>query len=162
MKRICKFTAVLAVALAGSAMMLAQGTNDAFVGTWKLNLAKSKFTGVRAPKSTTRTIERQGKGTKITYEGVAADGSPIAFTVTTNLDGKPAPISGSGVGGGADMAAIKHIDSHTETSITTKHGKVVAHLRTVVSRDGNVTTQTVRGTDSHGKPYSEVMVWDKQ
>lgn len=161
MKRIFVIIAAVVVSLAVSGLTLAQGT-DPRVGTWKLNLAKSQFTGTPAPKSTTRTVEAQGNGYKITYNGVAADGSPIAFTITSNFDGKPVPISGTGAASGADMAAIKSIDSHTETSTTTKAGKVVAHLRTVISKDGKVATQTVKGTDANGKPYTDVRVWDKQ
>ena len=160
MKRTLAIVTVV-VSLAVSGLILAQGT-DPRVGTWKLNLAKSTFTSGPAPKSTTRTVEAQGNGYKITYNGVAADGSPIAFTIASNFDGKAVPISGTGVAGGADMAAIKSIDSHTETSTTTKAGKLVNHLRSVVSKDGKVLTQTVRGTDANGKPYTDVRVWDKQ
>ncbi|HTR47082.1 MAG TPA: hypothetical protein VMM16_06850 [Verrucomicrobiae bacterium] len=161
MKRILAIVAVVVVSLAVSSLMLAQDT-DPRVGTWKLNLSKSNFAGMPAPKSETRTIEAQGNGYKVTYDGVAADGSPIAFTFTTNFDGKPVPFSGTGVAGGADMVAVKRIDSHTEASTTTKAGKVVATIRSVVSKDGKVTTQTRRTTDAKGQPITQVLVWDKQ
>jgi hypothetical protein len=149
------------VSLAVSGLALAQDT-DPRVGTWNLNLAKSRFNNRAAPKSESRTVEAQGKGYKVTYVGVAADGSAIAFTFTTNLDGKPVPFSGTGVAGGADMVAVKRVDSHTETSITTKAGQVVATIRTVVSKDGRVTTQTRKEVNEKGQGFAQILVWDKQ
>lgn len=162
MKRTFLSVAVVMVSLAVSGLMLAQNTADPRVGTWKLNLAKSNFAGMPAPKSETRIIEAQGNGEKITFNGIAADGSPIAFSITANLDGKPAPVVGTGVPGGADMAAPKRIDLYTLTSTSTKAGKVVSRDRYVVSKDGQVTTQTRKTTDSKGQPITEVLVWDKQ
>jgi len=55
----------------------------------KLNLTKSKYNTAQPPKSETETAEAQGDGsTKLSYEGVAADGSPFAFSFATNYDGK--------------------------------------------------------------------------
>lgn len=159
MKRIFTIIAVVVVALAGAGVMLAQATANPFVGTWKLNLAKSKFTGA-PPKSETRTVEAQGNGLKVTYEGIAADGSAIAFSFTTNLDGKPVPFVGTVAG--ADMFAVKRIDSNTYTGTATKAGKEVGTTRTVVSKDGKVTTITTKATDANGQPISDVAVWDKQ
>jgi hypothetical protein len=124
MKRILVVVAVVVLCFALSGLTLAQNSADPRVGTWKLNLAKSNFVGMPAPKSLTRTIEAHGQGEKITYKGVAPDGSPIAFSITTNLDGKPVPFVGTGVAGGADTDAPKRIDSHTVTTTTTKAGKV--------------------------------------
>ena len=75
MKRLFTIMAVFIVALAGAGLLLAQGT-DPFVGTWKLNLAKSKFTNTTTPKSETRTIEAQGGGRGFSTEGIASDGNP--------------------------------------------------------------------------------------
>jgi len=162
MKRVLTIVAVVVVALAGSGLMLAQNAADPRVGTWKLNLAKSNFAGMPAPKSEMRTVEAQGNGEKVTFNGVAADGSPIAFSVTAKLDGTPAPLVGTGAAGGADMSAPKRIDPYTLTSTTTKAGKVVATERFVVSKDGRVTTQTRKTTDAKGQPITQVIVWDKQ
>ncbi len=162
MKRILKLIAVFVLALTLPSLMPAQDT-DPRVGTWKLNLAKSRFAGRPAPKIETRTVEAQGTGYKITYDGVAADGSRIAFTFTTNFDGKPVPFVGTGVAGGADTVTVKRIDSYTETSTTTKQGKVVSRVRVVVSRNGKVATQTRRETDANGRTtVTEILVWDKQ
>ena len=55
---------------------------DSNVGTWKLNLDKSKYSPGPAPKSATLTIEAQDGGIKYTSHGENAQGSPthIEFT----------------------------------------------------------------------------------
>jgi hypothetical protein len=161
MERIFLIIAVVVLGLAGSALMLAQGP-DPFVGTWKLNLAKSKYTGAAAPKSDTLTFEAQGNGLRLTRDGIAADGSRIAYSFATSLDGKPVPVSGSGTPGGADMEAVKRINSNTTTATYTKAGKVVATTRNVVSKDGKVMTITVKATNATGQPVNTVAVYDKQ
>ena len=159
MKRILVLVAAVALSLVASGTLLAQ--NDAFVGTWKLNVAKSKFTGTPAPKSETRTVVAQGNGLKVTYDGIAADGSPISYGLTTNLDGKDSAFSGTGPFG-TDTVAVTRVDANTITSIAKKAGKTALTTRTVLSKDGKVTTQTVKGTNEQGQPISYTTVWDKQ
>jgi hypothetical protein len=159
MKRILTLVPVLALSLLASGALLAQ--ESPFVGTWKLNLAKSKFTGTPAPKSETRTVVAQGDGEKVTYEGIAADGSPVSYSITTNLDGKDAPFSG-GQPFGADTVAAKRVDANTITSTAKKAGKTIFTAKGVVSKDGKVLTQTTKGTNGKGEPISVTAVWDKQ
>src|SRR5581483_4362000 len=106
MKRVLVALTVVALSLVASGVVLAQ--SDSAVGTWKLNPAKSKSSPAGLiPKSGTRTVTAQGDGAKYSYEGVGADGSRIAFTFTTNYDGKDSPIAGTGFPNGADTIAVK-------------------------------------------------------
>ena len=161
MKRILVLATVVTLCLVGSGLMLAQST-DPFVGTWKMNVAKSKFTGTPALQSETLTIEAQGNAEKVSVEGIAGDGSRIAYSYTSNLDGKPALVSGSGVPNGADMYVVKRIDPNTRTVASMKAGKVVRTQRSVVSKDGKVLTLNNKGTGTDGQPTSTTTVWDKQ
>ena len=52
---------------AGFAVLSAQGV-DPRVGSWQLNVAKSKFNPGPPPKSQTLKIEAAGKGEKVTSE----------------------------------------------------------------------------------------------
>jgi hypothetical protein len=159
MKRIMALTTVVITSLAASAVLLAQ--DDPFVGTWKFNAAKSKFTGIQPPKSETRTIVMQGGVETVTYEGIAANGSPISWSYTSSLDGKDVPISG-GQPLGADTVAVKRVDANTRTSINKKAGKTLYTATSVVSKDGKVITITAKGMNGEGQPLSYTMVWDKQ
>jgi hypothetical protein len=69
-KRTYVLAAFFAV-LAGAAFAQAA---DSKVGTWKLNVAKSKYSPGPAPKSGTSRIEAAGAGTKVTVDQVLADG----------------------------------------------------------------------------------------
>ena len=100
--------------------LLAQ--NDPWVGTWKLNVAKSRYTGTPAPKSETRTVVAQGDGYQVTYEGIAADGGRISYSLTSNLDGKDSQISGTAPLG-ADTIATKRVDAYTITAVVKKAGR---------------------------------------
>jgi len=159
MKRTPKLLPIALFVMLSSGLLLAQ--ESPFVGAWKLNPAKSKFAGMPAPKSETRTVTAQGNGLKVSFDGVAADGSKFSYGYTTNLDGKAA-ITGSGVPGGADAYASKRVDTNTYATTWLKGGKEVGTTRTVVSKDGKATTITFKLTDAGGKPISALTVFDKQ
>ena len=102
MKRLLTVLTIAVLAMLASSMLLAQ--ESPFVGTWKLNLAKSRFTDTVAPKNETRTVTAQGNGLGFSFEGVAADGSHISWSYTSKLDGKAAPVNGSGIPSGVDCS----------------------------------------------------------
>ena len=69
---------------------------DNTIGTWKLNVAKSKYTPAPMPiKSLTTTREAMEGGAKATTTGVQADGTPINSTVTVKYDGKDTKVTGA-------------------------------------------------------------------
>ena len=75
------FTAVCAVALSVSSTAQAP---DPFVGTWKLDVAKSTYKPGPAPKSLTVAIDAAGKAFKVAVDGVAGDGTPIKLGYTSH------------------------------------------------------------------------------
>jgi hypothetical protein len=161
MKRILVIIGVVGLAVLVSGVLLAQ--SNPFVGTWKMDAAKSKYTPGPAPRSQTATMEAQGNGIKASNEGTGADGSHIAWSFTANYDGKDNPISGTtGVLNGADTVAIKRINANTTENTFKKSGKVVLTGRDVVSKDGKVRTITAKGTDANGHPMSRTIVYEKQ
>jgi hypothetical protein len=160
MKRILLLLAVLALSAAVSGPLMAQ-TNP-FAGTWKLNTAKSKFTGVPMPKNLTREVVAQDGGTKFSYKGIAGDGKTIDYSFVTNYDGKDSAIAGSGAPGGADAIAVKRVGSNKAEAISKKGGTEIGKASADVSKDGKVTTVKSSGKTSDGKDYSTVSVYDKQ
>jgi len=159
MKRIFVLAFALALSLVASGVLLAD--NDPFVGTWKLNLAKSKYVGQPTPKSLTKSVVAVGDGEKVSYDGIAADGSPISYGYTGNFDGKDAPISGK-QSFGADTTALTRVDANTQTSVSKKAGKTLFTTKAMVSKDGKVLTQVTKGMNGAGQPISVTTVWDKQ
>ena len=159
MKRILVLASAVVLSLVASGVSLAQ--ENPFVGTWKLDVAKSKYSGEKPPQSATRTVVAQGDGLKVTNQGVSADGNPTGYSYTTNLDGKDSPISGTGPNG-ADTAAVTRVDANTVTVIVKKAGKTLDTVRTVVSKDGKVTTITGKGMNAQGQPIGFTAVYEKQ
>jgi len=132
---------------------------DLRIGTWELNVAKSKFSPGPPPKSLTLKFEAAGKGIKVTTNGMNAEGQSTHTEYTANYDGKDYPITGSPV---ADTISLKRIDARTVRRTDKKSGKVVQTLTSKVSSDAKLLTVTVKGTDPTGKPVSNVLVWEKQ
>lgn len=137
---------------------LAQPANPG-MGSWKLNVEKSKFSPGPAPKSLNIKFEPAGAGVKVTTDGVNADGSKGASEYTANYDGKDVPIKGTP---NADMVSLVRKDANTTVRTDKKDGKVVATLTRVVAKDGKSFTVAVKGTTPKGEPVNNMLVWDKQ
>ena len=97
--------ALIVVGFAGLEL-LAQAT-DPLVGTWELNLAKSKFAYGPVPKSSTRTFVQDGDWLKFTNRGIDADGKPYLIQFTARYDGKDYPVTGDPT---MDTTSWKRID----------------------------------------------------
>ena len=157
MKRLLAFAAITILACAAATTLLAQNT---LVGTWKLNIAKSKFDMNPAPKSVTRTVESQGDKFKYTFEGVAADGSSVNYTFTVSYDGKDYPITGSGAPAGADTITIKRVTPSSYASVLKKAGQPVLTTTAKVSKDGKITTLTQNPVSGTGP--TNTLIFEKQ
>src|SRR6516164_5780691 len=138
--------AILLLSVAGP--LIAQ--SDAFLGTWKLNVQKSKFQASPPSKSETRVVTTGPMGMHVSVDRVDAEGNAQQFEYTTNLDGKNYPIVGQGPYG-ADSIAANLTSPNTIQSTLSKGGRVVAAAVTIVSNDGRVLTITTKGTDTQGK-----------
>lgn len=148
-----------AVAFAASmSSVLAQSKNPG-MGTWKLNVEKSKFSPGPAPKSLTAKFEPVGEGVKLTTEGAGADGKPNATEYTANYDGKDNPLKGSPV---ADTVSLRRIDALTTERTDKKAGKVVQTLTRVIAKDGKTSTVAVKGMSPKGEPVNNMLVFEKQ
>jgi hypothetical protein len=131
---------------------------DGFMGTWKLNEAKSKI-GPGAPKNSTVVYEAAGDSVKITIDGADGTGKPIHSEWTGKFDGKDYQVTGDP---STDMRSLKKVDDHTLTVSQKKDGKVIITGRIVLSADGKTRTVTVSGTDAKGNKVSSTAVYDKQ
>ena len=99
-------------------------SRDPLVGTWKLNVAKSK--GALFKSGTTK-IEAVGAGVKFTVEMVAADGVTSHWSFTANYDGKDNPVTGDSPYG--DTVAVTRIDPRTTQLANKNSGQAHASPR---------------------------------
>jgi len=165
-------TTVLALTLTALvAVEAAQTTDKSYFGTWKLNVAKSKFDPGPGPKEQIRIHEDAGNGAiKITTKGVGAQGNPTSTTYTYKLDGKDYPVTNTGAPpagapapAGPPTISFKAIDAFSVTfTQKSPDGKVVGTGSRTVSKDGKTMTITTKGTNQQGQPTSSSQVWEKQ
>jgi len=131
---------------------------DPFLGTWQLNLTKSKDSPGPLPKSQTNNIQAEGQGLKFTITGVNAAGNPINITLTSVFDGMPHPEGNPYF----DARAVARVDAYTLISSVTKAGKLVGTVTFVVSSDGKTATATSILLDANGRHINEIHVYDKE
>ena len=132
---------------------------DNALGTWKLNLDKSKYDpGPPNVKNTMSTREASEGGVKVTFTGEQSDGTPINRSYTAKYDGKDYPVTGAPW----DGIAIRKVNANTYTTALKKSGKPYSNGRTLISSDGKTMTTTLSGTDAAGKKFHNVLVYDKQ
>lgn len=136
--------------------------DNPFLGTWKLNIAKSNFGSLPAPKSQTRTIAMQGNGVKYSFEGIGTDGTPFAYSFVTYYDGTEAAVTGTGTPGGADSITLRRVNAHKTEGTLHKGGKDIGKVTAEVSKDGKVATVKLKGKAADGKEYGTDVVYDKQ
>jgi len=132
---------------------------DPSLGTWKLNIAKSKFPAtVQAPKEQTLVKRELGADQfELAITGVNADGTPLSAKMTHAQQG------GVVSGLSADIMAVLTTVAPGE-SLTTflQNGKQVQMHHNIVSKDGKTMTQRIKYTDDKGQLVDYVGIWDKQ
>jgi hypothetical protein len=135
----------------------AQAPRELF-GSWKLNLAKSKYSPGPAPKSMTITYRAAGFGMKIVVDVVPAEGAPQHWEMTPAYDGRDHPVTGNP---DADAISIKRISDTAGESRFKKGGKVMALNVRTLSADGKTLTIESTGTTADGKPRHDIAVYEK-
>jgi hypothetical protein len=143
MKKIFGLLILCALALAAA--------DDPFVGTWKLDVAKSKFSPGPAPQSQTVTI---GADNKVEVSGVDGKGQPVNWSYT-------ATTSSATITGMPDSSVMETRHGNT-VDHAWKMGKGTMKGHGVISKDGKTMIYTMRGTDADGKKVSDRGYYDKQ
>jgi hypothetical protein len=134
---------------------------DNALGTWKLNLEKTKSSPAPNPvKILIVTREASDGAVKVTVKGERADGAVINASYTAIYGGVEVPVTGNAP---YDMVLLKQTDADTFTEKRRKAGgSYKTSGITVISDGGKVMTVTVRGTNTDGSPLAAVCVLDKQ
>jgi len=147
----------LAIATAFPKIAIAQ---SALIGTtWKLNLAKSKFSPGPPPRSQTLSYQAEGQGMRGTNEGIDAQGNPTKAVLVIVTDGESYPVTGVP---DFDAASYKQVNDSTVEGTRTKAGRMVQTVTRVLSADGKTLTLTTTGVNANGQQINAVAVYDKQ
>jgi hypothetical protein len=132
---------------------------DPFVGTWKENVAKSKFNSGPPDKSSMVTFTAQENGLKLSADSLDADGKASHAAWAATFDGKDYPVTGVT---DADTIAIKRIDANTFSELFKKAGKELFSARLVISKDGKTITRTTNLKNAKGQDVSNIYILEKQ
>ena len=135
--------------------------NNPLIGTWKLNLEKSKYSPGPAPRSLTLNFVADGANLTNTAEGIDAEGKATKSVFAHVYDGKPHPTTGV-AGGLYDSSTYTRIDANTVNFVRSKDGKTVQTGSIVLSAGGKILTVTTEGTGPNGQPILNVAVYEKQ
>ena len=153
--------AIVAVVFALASTVKAEDDHDkSTVGTWKLNLAKSK-TEAWSPKSQTRVYEDWGCGlSHARFEGTDAQGNPTLVIYVSRYDGKEYPYLLRGAQA-ANTQTLTPVDGRTIAFHVRADGKTTYTGTRTTAADGKSFTLTYK-TNNKGEPSSAVHVYEKQ
>ena len=149
---------ILSIATLSAVPLLAQGGSP-FSGTWRLNLAKSRYTPGPAPRGGVLKVEQAGTTRKSVVETVAPDGSTDRNEYSAPLDGKDHPLKGSG---SADTVSLRQVNATTIERTDKRKGMIVMIHTITLSPDRRTLTVHVKGVTGAGDHVDNLMVWDKQ
>lgn len=150
--------AVLA-ALPGVGIPALNAQADPHIGTWVLDVNKSKYTPGPPPRAQTSIYALEGQNWKVTTKGTGMLGQPTSTEFTMVLDGKDYPVRGNP---DWDAVAVKRVDSHSLEFTRKKGGKVVQTASSVVAKDGKTRTVSTSGVNAKGEKVSTVAVYTRK
>lgn len=127
---------------------------DPVLGTWKLNVAKSKLSASNELKAASRVYTEADGVYTLKQKLTGADGKETSYSVQYS-EGKD--VKEQDPNSPAESVHAKMVSATTWDFDLKKSGKVVGHVHRVVSADGK--TLTVHNTGANG---DETLVFDKQ
>ena len=138
---------------------LVRAQNQMFEGTWKANIAKSKYEPGVAIRSETLRFEPVGDRFKVSLDGENQQG-PYHSEATGTFDGADVPVVATPPRPVTFTYAFRRIDQRTWEMVIKANGKPVLQVRNVVSEDGR-TLRSVATVIGRGVVNQDV-IYEKQ
>lgn len=130
-----------------------------FIGTWKLNTAKSKVVGMALPQEQTSTYTAKGSGYENMAMGKSATGEAIHTMFTYVKDGEEMKATGYPYW---DAIVIKGGMSSKATAQLKRQGKIVGSAKRTLAADGKSFTLVGKATLPDGKKATYNYLYEKQ
>ena len=124
-----------------------------WVGTWRLDLSHSRFSGV-APRGEVRTVTLANNRMSVRSTVTPASGRDMHFNYSVTLDGRFHPLVGNPDG---DSIALRLVDPRKVTIQVRRNGKLAATAATQVSSHRLVMDS--RRFQLSGNPSEDVLVY---
>ena len=131
---------------------------DPFVGTWKLNSAKTKYKTGMPPKEQTVTFSEEGSDLHTMVKGTSSDGQAISMHYTVPTAGG----TGKTIESPYDAVSAKMSSPNERDTSFSKGGKVVYTANAKRSANGKIMTVAVKGTNPSGQTVDGTNFYDKQ
>jgi hypothetical protein len=149
-------TAVLALAVS---FVVASGcfAQNAHMGTWKLNEAKSKVPAGMG-KNSTVTYTEEGNNIRVTIDGTDMNGKAFHSVWVGKWDGKAYPVKNNP---SYNAIGYRVVNDRTNYIQALKDGKIVWSGTITVAKDGKSRVVSIHGTGANGKKFSGKAVYDK-
>jgi hypothetical protein len=132
---------------------------DPMTGSWKLNVALSKFSPGPPLKSGTVRTEIHGNSFKCVLDPVDAQGTARHGEWTAKLDGKDYPAAMTPF---ADAIALTLVNSDTVDAVYKRGGKAILSERLIFSKDRKTLSMIQKEIVSTGQGFANTLVYDKQ
>jgi hypothetical protein len=137
---------------------------DPFLGTWKLNVGKSKPapapTGMAVKEETIVIAEITGRHDVI-VTATQENGSAISARYSHPAKGGTVTYSGQPAGT-SEVVVVNRPNDSTLEFVRTRDRKVVTTNHVTVSANGKTMLVDEKGVDAQGKPVQSLYVLDKQ
>ena len=150
--------AALTAMLLGLAVAVS-AAKDPFVGTWKMNRAKSKYTVGTLPQEQVATISVHRHDMNVKVAAITTEGKKTVVHYSIPYDGGMGKMSETTPA--YDGILGRHIGPNEREISRLKDGKVVFTARSVVSGDGKSMATFSKGVSPTGKPVEAHLVYDK-
>ena len=153
-----------ATLVAGLLVFMVQFTvaqNQLFLGSWKVDVAKSRYQPGPGPKSETLRFEPVGEGFKVSLDGVNEQG-PYHSEGTGKFDGIDVPVVATPARQARFTYAFSRIDDHTWDIVIKVNGERRILVHNVVSDDGKTMRGVSTAVTNQGQTTSQVVIYEKQ
>jgi len=149
--------AALGVMLVAYPLVASAQVPQSYLGTWTMDIAKSKSDPDPLPKSNVVRWEVvPGGGARNVGDVVDAVGKVTHNELVTMFDGKEAELKGAAV---PTTRAYRRIDDRTYEYVQRVNGKVTTTTRSTMAADNKTRTLVTTGVNAAGKPVNTMSVW---
>jgi hypothetical protein len=135
----------------------AASEQDLLLGSWRLDLAKSRYSPGPPPRNETRTYARDAAGVRGTIRRQRDDGRQEVIEYRADFD-REYPVMGTEA---YDTIRLKRIDARTAEAVLSHAGRVFGTARRVISEDGRTLTITFRHEDQ-GRLENNIAIYRKE
>jgi hypothetical protein len=129
-----------------------------FTGNWNANLSKSRLHENHQFKSAKIKFYISDKVVSLTFTGVTMAGKQESGTKEVYPDGKEYPVEEApGV-----VVIAKWESSRVLKVLAKKDRSVISESTYEVSSDDKTLTATIKGIDGKGRPFEQIIVFDRE